>query len=48
MLEVVKHSLGLCGEHHPSLLHISPFLVVISGYIAYIKLKIKTWKHKMN
>lgn len=48
MLEVIKHSLGLCGEHHPSLLYASPFIIAISGYISYIKLKIKTWKHKMN
>lgn len=48
MIEVVRHSLGLCGEHHPSLLQISPFLVAIAGYFSYIKLKIKTWKHKTN
>jgi len=41
MIEVVKHSLGLCGENHLHLLNISPILIGFIGYISYIKLKIK-------
>jgi hypothetical protein len=50
MIEVVKHSLGLCGENHISLLNISSFLVGIIGYFSYIKFeiknKLKLWKNK--
>ena len=42
MLEVLKHIFGLCGEGHPHLLSMSPFIVGIMGYFTYIKLKIKT------
>jgi hypothetical protein len=49
MGEVLRHALGICGEHwHPNLLNISAFFVAIGGSISYIKLVIKTkielWK----
>ena len=50
MIEVVKHSLGICGENHPHLLNISALLVGIIGYFSYIKFeiknKLKLWKKK--
>jgi hypothetical protein len=47
MIEVIKHSLGLCGESHISLLNCSPFIVGGIGYFTYIKLKLKSlWKNK--
>jgi len=30
MLEIIKHSLGLCGESHPSLLYSAG--IVVMGY----------------
>ena len=45
MVEVVKHSLGLCGENHPHLLNLSALFVVFGGYLSYLYIKIKTlWK----
>jgi len=41
MEEVIRHSLGMCGEGHPSLLNISGLLVAIGGSISYIEYKIK-------
>lgn len=48
MIEIIKHSLGLCGEGHVSLLNCSPFIVGGIGYFTYIKskLKLKLWKIK--
>jgi len=50
MEELVKHSLGLCGDTHPSLLNLSPILVGLTGTFTYIKFKIKSklWNQKMN
>lgn len=44
MIEILKHSLGLCGEYHPSL-----FTFLIGGFgflpiFSYIKNKIKIKK----
>jgi hypothetical protein len=46
MIEIIKHSLGLCGEGHISLLNYSPFIFGGVGYFTYIKskLKLKLWK----
>ena len=41
MIEIVKPSLGLCGENHLHLLNISPILIGFVGYISYIKFAIK-------
>ena len=43
MLEILKHSLGLCGEHHPNI-----FTLLIGGLgslpiLSYIKYKIKSY-----
>jgi hypothetical protein len=48
MFEIIKHSLGLCGEAHVSLLNCSPFVIGGIGYFTYIKskLKLKLWKTK--
>jgi hypothetical protein len=48
MIEIIKHSLGLCGEGHVSLLNCSPLIVGGIGYFTYIKskLKLKLWKTK--
>jgi hypothetical protein len=50
MSEVIGHLCGACGEGHPHLLNLSPFLVGVAGYFAYIKstlkTKIKLWKRK--
>jgi|LakMenE01Jun11ns_1017448.scaffolds.fasta_scaffold9465106_2 hypothetical protein len=46
MIEAVKHAFGFCGEGHPHLLNLSPFLLGIAGYLYYIKEKIKLWKNK--
>ena len=48
MIDIIKHSLGLCGEGHVSLLNCSPFIVGGIGYFTYIKskLKLKLWKTK--
>ena len=45
MIEVIKHTLGMCGENHPHLLNISVIGVGIAGYFSYIKsyLKSKLW-----
>jgi hypothetical protein len=48
MFEVVKHSLGLCGEGHVHLLNLFPFLVGTVGYFTYIKLKLKSMLWKKN
>lgn len=42
MIEVIKHTLGMCGENHPHLLNISAFGVGVAGYFSYIKLYFKT------
>jgi hypothetical protein len=48
MLEIIKHSLGICGENHPHLLNMSALILGAAGYFAYIKssikLKLKLWK----
>jgi hypothetical protein len=46
MVEVIRHTLGLCGEHwHPNLLNISAIFVAIGGSISYIKYKITSiWR----
>jgi hypothetical protein len=48
MFEFIKHSLGLCGEGHASLLTCSPLIIGGIGYFAYIKSKLKSklklWK----
>lgn len=50
MIEVIKHSLGLCGENHPHLLNLSIIGIGIAGYLTYIKslltIKIKLWNKK--
>lgn len=48
MFEIIKHSLGLCGDNHISLLNCSPFIAGGIGYLTYIKskLKLKLWKTK--
>ena len=47
MIEVIKHTLGMCGENHPHLLNISALGVGVAGYFSYIKstlkIKIKLW-----
>jgi hypothetical protein len=47
MIEVIKHTLGMCGENHPHLLNVSVLGVGVVGYFSYIKLylklKIKLW-----
>jgi hypothetical protein len=41
MIEVVKHVLGLCGEHfHPNLLNLSALSLGLTGTISYIKYKL--------
>jgi hypothetical protein len=49
MEEVIKHTIGVCGENHPHLFNLSAFLVGIVGYISYIKLKIRSlWNNNKN
>jgi hypothetical protein len=47
MEEVIRHSLGMCGEGHPSLLNISGILVAIGGSISYIKYRIKAFAYTL-
>jgi hypothetical protein len=43
MGEILRHALGICGEHwHPNLMNISAFFVAFGGSIPYIKYKIKS------
>lgn len=42
MIEVLRHTFGLCGEGHPHLLTLTPLLVGIVRYYHYISHKIKT------
>jgi len=49
MIEVIKHSLGMCGENHPHLLNFSAIMFGVAGYFSYIKYKFKSiflWKNK--
>jgi hypothetical protein len=47
MGEIVSHVCGACGENHPHLLNLSALLVVVGGYISYIKCKITSlWTNK--
>ena len=41
MIEVIKHTLGMCGENHPHLLNVSVLGVGVAGYFSYIKFTIK-------
>tara|TARA_B110000977_G_scaffold184228_1_gene247671 strand:- start:51 stop:194 length:144 start_codon:yes stop_codon:yes gene_type:complete len=47
MMEILRHMLGICGEHwHPSILSI--FIVMeLSTYIYYIHAKIKSKKDEV-
>lgn len=52
MIEVIKHTLGVCGEGHPHLLSVTPILVGVLGYYYYLKQKVKKvckkiWYHCM-
>jgi hypothetical protein len=43
MLEIIRHSLGMCGEHHPDI-----FTLLMGGFgslpiLSYIKYKIKIY-----
>ena len=45
MIEIIKHSLGLCGEGHPSLLcmlGLTPMFLVFKAYLKmwYITIKL--------
>ena len=42
MEEVIKHSLGICGENHPSLITLPAIIIAFAGYYSYIKYKVKT------
>lgn len=42
MIEVIKHSLGMCGESHPHLLNLSALGFGVAGYFSYIKSYLKT------
>jgi len=46
MGEVLRHALGICGDHwHPNLINISTLFVAVGGSISYIKYQIKSiWK----
>jgi hypothetical protein len=50
MIEVVRHTLGFCGEGHPHLLNLSVVGFGVAGGISYIKsylkTKIKLWKNQ--
>jgi len=54
MVELLRHTLGLCGEHwHPNLLNMSLISFGFLESISYIKYKLKSkkqklWKHKEN
>lgn len=43
MIEIIKHTFGLCGEGHPSLLcllGLGPIFLIIRGYIKLFYCKI--------
>ena len=45
MVEVIRHALGVCGEHfHPNLLNISLISFGFLEAISYIKFKLKSKK----
>lgn len=43
MVEILKHTLGLCGEHwHPNLLNTGALTAGLTGTVTYIKYTIAT------
>ena len=48
MMEILRHMLGICGEHwHPSILSIFVSGMGLSTYIYYIHAKIKSKKDEV-
>jgi hypothetical protein len=46
MVETILHTLGLCGETHPKLLDLFPFLSYISEYRTALAYTLKnTWQN---
>lgn len=47
MGELIRHMVGVCGEHwHPTLLNISAITVAFAGIISYIKISIlRLWNN---
>jgi len=47
MVEIIKHSLGVCGEHwHPNLFTFLMSGLGLSPAFYYIKYKVKEYGHK--
>jgi hypothetical protein len=47
MVEIIKHSLGVCGEHwHPNLFTLLMSGLGLSPAFYYIKYKVKEYGHK--
>lgn len=49
MIEIIKHALGICGEHwHPNIFNISVLVASVSSTVCYIKVKLYNIYRKKN